>query len=221
MSGRLATIAVAAFALVTVLFVATNAGGITVSADGVAGDAGATVEVVVRLGVTADDRVAAVQADLHYDAADTPIALAADGRPDCTVNPSIRKSATRFAFHPPGCAPERGECRSVRAVVIATDNVDMIPPGAELYRCRVALAPQARPGGHPLAVSNAMYAPPTGGDRIPQVTAGMVTVMAASPVAAASGSGGGCGIDTHGGAMQFWLLVGPLVWRRRPARRQT
>jgi hypothetical protein len=220
MSGSLSTTAVAAFGAATVLFVATNAGGITLKADGTAGNAGATAEVVVRLGGTADAPVAAVQADVYFDAAHTPIAMAADGRPDCAVNPSIRKSATRFAFHPSGCAPGRGECSSVRAVVIATDNVDVIPPGAELYRCRVALAPQARPGGYPLTISNALYAPPTGGDRIPDVAAGVVTVMGASPVAAtpaaaASGSGGGCGIDAHAGAMPLWVLIGPLVWRRR------
>lgn len=219
MTGSLATTTVAAVAAATVLFVATNAGAITLSADGTAGNAGATAEVVVHLGVAGEAPVAAVQADVHFDAAHTPIVVAADGRPDCAVNPSIRKSATRFSFHPPGCDPRHGECLRVRAVVIATDNVDVIPPGAELYRCRVALAPQARPGGYPLAISNALYAPPTGGDRIPEVTAGTVTVMAASPAAAPNGSGGGCGIDAQAGAMPLWVLIGPLVWCCRRARR--
>jgi len=220
MDGAHALAAVAGLSAAAVLFGASVAWGITLHADGTAGDPGTTAEVVVSLGGTADAPVAAVQADVHFDAGHTPIAMAVDGRPDCVVNPSIRKSATRFAFHPPGCAPQRGECTSVRAVVIATDNVDVIPPGTQLYRCRVALAAQARPGGYPLAISNAMYAPPTGGDRIPEVTAGMVTISGSlPPVAASGGSGGGCSIDTHADALSIWVLIGPLIWWRRPARR--
>ncbi|GIW46008.1 MAG: hypothetical protein KatS3mg077_3290 [Candidatus Binatia bacterium] len=61
-----------------------------------------------------------------------------DGRPDCTVNPAINKEAARFVFQPPGC--DEGHCARVQALVYSAFNVDPIPDGSWLYRCRLRVS---------------------------------------------------------------------------------
>jgi hypothetical protein len=48
-----------------------------------------------------------------------------------------------FAFLPPGCF---GPDCSVRALVLAFDNVDPIPDGSVLFTCHMLIAPDAATG---------------------------------------------------------------------------
>jgi len=79
----------------------------------------------------------------------TAVAALPNGSPDCAVMPDIHKSATGFRFLPLGCDPA-ADCQSVRAIVVAFDNLDPIPDGAVLYTCRVAIAANAAPGTYVL-----------------------------------------------------------------------
>ena len=93
---------------------------------------------------TNDLPIAAAQNDLIFDSVHTRIAVNADGKPDCAVNPDIGKEATAFAFHPYGCAGS--SCTSMRALVLslAYDRYkELIPDGAVLYTCNVDISPDA------------------------------------------------------------------------------
>jgi hypothetical protein len=78
--------------------------------------------------------IAGVQVDVGFPAT-APIADKANGRPDCTVNPAIDKNGTSFLFRPSGCSG--AACTAVRAVVLATDNIDAIPEDTALFTCRI------------------------------------------------------------------------------------
>jgi hypothetical protein len=108
-------------------------------------------------------QVAATQNDLHFDPLNTPVTARRDGRPACTVNPEISKPATTFAFRPYGC--HGADCTSIRALVLATDNVDPIMDGSALYVCDIDVATGAQ-GGYPLAFTGVILANPDG-DQIP------------------------------------------------------
>ena len=106
--------------------------------------------------------VAAAQNDVSFDLS-TSIAALANGKPDCTVNPDINKGATTFLFEPVGCTPG-ADCTAVRAVVVAFDNVDLIPDSAVLYICNVHIAADTPPGMYPLSVSQASASDPEGNE---------------------------------------------------------
>ncbi len=116
-----------------------------------------TVGVSLR---SAGRPVAGTQNDLGFDPS-TPIAATARGTPDCAVNPAIDKAATSFVFRPVGCTPEV-DCTAVRALVFALDNIELIPDGAELYTCRVRVAPDTPPGAYALIVSGTAASDPDG-----------------------------------------------------------
>jgi YVTN family beta-propeller protein len=101
--------------------------------------------------------VAGVQNDLTFPAGARVVA--AGGKPLCTVNAAINKPTTTFAFRPPGCDAEHGDCTGLRAVLFALDNVDAIADDAELYTCRVG-ADAA--GAFPFRVSGLYASSPSG-----------------------------------------------------------
>src|SRR5690606_40662681 len=51
---------------------------------------------------------------------------------------------------------------SVRALVLALDNVDAIPNGALLYSCDVRIAAEAQPGRYPVTVTETGASDPNG-----------------------------------------------------------
>ena len=130
-------------------------------AEGAPGD-----EVVIAVVLTADagESVAGVEHEIIFDPLHTPVAIAANGRPDCAVNAAINKEATLFGFGPFGCDATQGECNVMRAVVISILNVLPIPSDSQLYACRVRLSPDAPLGTYPLLNTNLLYAPPDGRD---------------------------------------------------------
>lgn len=192
---------------------------VTVEVSNAAGTTGQLVELAATLAADVQEPVAGVENDLSYDPG-TPIATGADGRPDCSPNPAIHKSATAFGFRPIGCDPQAGQCTGVHALVVAVDNVDAIPSGATLYHCRIAVSRQARPGRYPIRVTNALYAPPSGEDRAALGSDGAVTALDAMQPSAppANGAGAGCQVGAVGSSAPLWLALGLLAWRRRRSR---
>jgi hypothetical protein len=130
-------------------------------AEGTPGD---TVVIAVMLVADAGEAVAAVENEIDFDPLYTPVASAANWRPDCAVNPAINKEATLFGFGPFGCDATQGECNAVHAVVVSIINVLPIPSGSQLYTCRVHIAADAPLGIYRLLNTNLLYAPPDGRD---------------------------------------------------------
>lgn len=116
---------------------------------------------VVRL-ATGGNAIVATQNDLEFGQG-VQVNRRPDGRPDCTVNPGIRKEGTAFAFLPGGCAD--ATCTAVRAVVISFENTDAISDGAVLYTCEVTVEADETE----LRVSNVILSD-AAGDRIPGST---------------------------------------------------
>lgn len=125
----------------------------------ITGAPGETVTVTVALN-TSGVAIAATENDLTFDRFNTRIGPKPDGRPDCTVNPDIGKSATVFSFQPSGCAGVG--CTSIRALVFAFDNIDPIPNGSPLYTCKVSISAQAQPDWYPLTINNVSLSDPQG-----------------------------------------------------------
>jgi hypothetical protein len=142
-------------------------------ADGAPGD-----DVVVPVVLTADagESVAAVENEIEFDPVHTPVAMAMNGRPDCTVNAAINKEATLFGFGPFGCDPMQGECNAVHAVVVSIGSVLPIPSGSQLYTCRWHISRGAPAGTYPLFNTNLLYAPPDGRDLPATGVNGLITV---------------------------------------------
>jgi hypothetical protein len=149
-----------------------------VSIDAVSATPGAQATFGVRLKV-AGATVAGVQNDIVFDSR-LPIDQTATGRPSCVVNPAINKSQTAFAFLPAGCRPGV-DCNTVRALVLATDNVDAIPSGALLYTCAVSVPPDAPSGTYPLRCTAAAASDPNGQAVATQCLSGAITIGGVVP----------------------------------------
>jgi len=136
----------------------------------VAGQAGDVVEIVAAL-EAGGASVAGTQNDLEVRA---PLSVArrANGRPDCDAEPSIDKQGTAFSV----AACDLGACERLRALVLALDNLDPIPDGAVLYRCRVEIDAAAESGVYPLAVINVGASDPQGNALPATGIAGSVSV---------------------------------------------
>jgi MYXO-CTERM domain-containing protein len=170
-TGRIAVLG--AWLTAGALCFASSAQAQSITVGNATGDPGATVSVSVTLS-SGTAMVAGTQNDIAFSA---PIAVAAkaNGKPDCAVNPDIGKGATSFAFRPNGCTGTA--CTSVRALVLATDNVDPIPDGSVMYTCNVAIAADAAGGDYTLAITGVILSDPNGA-QIPGATGnnGTVTV---------------------------------------------
>lgn len=140
--------------------------------DDLAAAPGDTVEVAVSL-ASGSDRVAGTQNDLELM---PPLFWTGDA--PCVANPAIDKGATAFAFGP---CQRGGACDRVRAIVIALDNVDPIPDGSELYRCRVGVGPAAPAGVYSIAVTNPGASDPEGNALAVAGVDGRVVVGGAGP----------------------------------------
>jgi hypothetical protein len=138
--------------------------------------AGQRVEVPVRLDILDDGiAVAGTQNDIHFPAA-AAIAATDGGEPDCVANAAIDKDGTSFFFLPVDCTAGL-DCTTVRAVVLALDNVDPIADQSELYRCAVQIAADAAVGTYVLRNSDAAAAGPTGDEFAAQANDGEIEVV--------------------------------------------
>lgn len=138
------------------------------------GPAGGTTTISVAL--ETDVEVAGTQNDIAF-APQARIAADDDGDPDCAVNGAIDKDGTTFAFQPVGCTPGT-DCTSVRALVLALNNVDPIPDGSVLYTCVIEIAADATTS-YPLTCSNAGSGGPDGERIGTDCTNGTVTIASA------------------------------------------
>jgi hypothetical protein len=210
MTNRRFILAVAASGLLSTHLAAA---AVNVELNNTAGTPGQTVELAAVLTANGQESVAGIENDLRFDPG-APIATGADGRPDCSPNPAIRKDATAFSFRPIGCDPQAGQCTGVHALVVAVDNVDSIASGAVLYRCRVAISARAQRGRYSIAVTNALYTPPAGGDSRAQGTDGAVTALGSGAPPSAGNGGAGCQIGAGGSSASLWLGFALVVcWR--------
>ncbi len=149
---------------------------VRVQIGGAIGAPGDEVVITVMLTADAGESVAALEHEIVFDPLNTPVAMAANGRPDCAVNPAINKEATLFGFGPFGCDPTQRECTVMRAVVLSILNVLPIQSGSRLYTCRVHIAPEAPVGIYALLNTNLLYAPPDGRDLQALGVNGRITV---------------------------------------------
>lgn len=179
------------------------------------GRAGGRVAVPVRL-EGGDDSVTGVQLDLAAGDIAT-FALTDDGDPACRVNPDIDKQETTYHL---SCALDGG-C-TLRAIVIAFDNLDPIPSGSVLFECDLLIHAAAAPGSYPLVGWNVGAADAAGNPLPAFATDGTIEVLDANDRAAiaggAAGGTAGCQIaptPVHAGG---GLLFVPLVLLTAAAR---
>jgi len=168
------------------------------------GAAGSTVAVGVTLSAGASDLVAGTQNDITYDPTMVTVAAVASNsnKPDCTVNPDINKKIDGsqtfgFGFLKDGvaCDPTADTCNTVRAIVLATDNVDPIPAGSTLYTCNFTISASAASGTSiPLTVGTFIGSDPNG-QKLASFTGGNGQITVASVTACV----GACGSDASVG----------------------
>lgn len=82
--------------------------------------------------------------------------------PDCTASEELSAASKNvvFAYLPAGCTPG-DDCTTVRAVVLALDDVEEIPDGISLYGCRIVAGPDD--GAFPLRCPGVQAASVPGG----------------------------------------------------------
>jgi len=149
--------------------------GVVVQIGSGAGVPGGTASFSVSFDAPGES-VAGIQNDITFSP-ETPIAARPNGRPDCAVNPAINKNGSAFVFRPSGCTVGVS-CTGTRALVLALDNVDPIPNGAQLYTCNVEIAPAAPFGTYPLVGSNPGASDPNGQAIPSSIVDGSITVGA-------------------------------------------
>ena len=111
--------------------VGANQAAITLSR--VIANPGATLTIEATL-MTAGEQIAAAQIDISVPPG-ARVAARSDGRPDCWVNPDINKGSSSFVLLPNFCVDVA--CTGLRAIVLATDNTDVIADRSVLFRCTV------------------------------------------------------------------------------------
>jgi YVTN family beta-propeller protein len=166
--------------------------------------------------------IAGVQNTLSVSAP-VRIMAAEDGRPACTVNPSLKKKGF-FAFEPSGCSPER-DCDGVIAIVLALDNQEAISGNPVVYTCQVAIAANAAPGQYEIVLTQAFATDPLANPVALTAANGMIsvssnTLTADDPASTATDNHSGCHLGDGGDSGWRWSASVPLViWLMR--RRQT
>jgi hypothetical protein len=218
---------------------------VTIVIGDAAGEKGGNASVGVSLEPKAGVQVAGTQNDIAF-VPDAAIRASSAGKPLCSVNPAIDKSATAFSYQPPQCTVGT-TCTAIRALVLSLSNVDPIPAGSNLYNCDIAIGENAA-GVYPLTCSGAGSSDPAGVALQTACTDGAIAVVGATntptvtptntPTITAAvpptttrttpptaGPGGdvddGCAITAPAQSQAGWLLVFPaamLLWLRRRSR---
>ena len=192
------------FATVAIFFAgAPTVWGATVTVNNASGAPGQTINVTVTLQPGSGENVAGTQNDFFFDTAIFTVAATSEGKPDCIVNEDINKKidgSLTFGFgflkkgsgDPEGtaCAPASETCNGVRAIVLSTDNVDVISQPL-LYTCKVTAKAGAALGDYTLTNEKVILSDPAG-QRIGTALAGNGTITL--------GQGGGtaCACDCDG-----------------------
>lgn len=147
---------------------AAGRGVVVVETGNTSGPPGSSVSIGATLH-TGGQAVAGLRIDIEFSPL-TPVAAGATSAPDCTVNLSINKDLSSFAFL---------SNTAIRAVV-AGSNLNLIPDGALLFTCTVAIDVTAPPGEYPVGCSNTLASDPTASPVESACTPGRVTVVSPS-----------------------------------------
>ncbi|MEO8605296.1 MAG: YncE family protein [bacterium] len=153
---------------------------------GASGRAGQRVTIGVSLSARGN-QVAGVQNDFDFPTGLRITALP-NGRPNCTVNAAIDKSATSFGFLPAGCTA--AACTGTRALVLSLENNDPIADGATLYTCAVDIAASTGTGTYDFVLTNRDGSTPNGGSIPTGGVDARVTVLPPGAAPRAAGSQG-------------------------------
>jgi hypothetical protein len=163
-----------------------------------------------------------------------PIPERLQDQPDCAPAGDFKSDITAFSFGPTYYSEGWGpfpcwvgfDCRFVRAIVVAYSE-GPIPDGTVLYRCQVAIAPDAAPGRYPVHVQAVDASDPAGHPLPARGVDGAVDVLAADNRASAqrgvtSSEGGGCRIDaSHNGNATWPVVIAALaLWAAQGALRR-
>jgi YVTN family beta-propeller protein len=167
--------------------------------------------------------IAGVQNNLSVSA---PLRMMAaeDGRPACTVNPSLKKEGF-FAFEPSGCSPEK-DCDGLIAIVFALDNLEAISGNPVVYTCQVAIAANAAPGQYEISLTQPFASDPLANPVALTATNGTIsvspdTLTSNDPASVATGSHSGCTLRQGGDVGWCWTVSAPVVvWLLRRRKRQ-
>jgi hypothetical protein len=114
------------------------------------GRAGETVTLGVSFSTGAAGGPAGVEHRLTLDAVRTPVAVNADGLPDCTPNSMLDFS--RFAFLPPSCTPGV-DCSQIKAILMSSE-LTPLQGSTLLYSCRIRIAPGTPVGRYAIGVQD-------------------------------------------------------------------
>lgn len=191
---RSLVLGLAALATVSIQGSRVEAGTVQVAT--VNGAPGSSVQLQVTLQKGESEIIAGTQNDFSYDPAVLSVPKTAEGKPQCTVNPDLNKKIDGmldfgFGFLKDGqaCNPDTDTCNGVRAIVLASDNVDPITLPL-LYSCTVNIAAGAPLGDQTITnqSSSVFLSTPEGTRLAEQVGAnGIVRI--------AQGGGGACACD--------------------------
>jgi hypothetical protein len=121
---------------------------IVIDVGSASGRPGSTVGFAVTLDSTAQQQIASTTNCIAIDA-NVPFAQTATHAPDCTVNPTIQKPDSTFAFAPSGCDPN-STCQSICADIHGAAGTPAIPQRAMLYSCRIAIPGTTANATYPL-----------------------------------------------------------------------
>jgi hypothetical protein len=128
---------------------ATATGGAVDIAVGTAvGRPGATVGFSTTFVFTGPFQIVSIRQCIDTNP-DVPFARLGDD-PDCNVNPALQKPNSTFTFEPDGCDPEV-DCAFMCADIQGPAGSPVIPLGAALFSCRIAIPSDTPTGEYALA----------------------------------------------------------------------
>ncbi len=118
--------------------------GATIDLSSASGSVGEVVTIEATLG-KANGQITALSTDIVYDSTQASVALRSDGKPDCTINPTIGSETPvgkQVIASQPGSP---ADARVLRIGVLGFDNANAIPDG-KLFSCRFQIERGAPPG---------------------------------------------------------------------------
>jgi hypothetical protein len=136
-------------ATATASVTATPTGGaVGVEVGTAVGRPGTTVGFSVTFSFTGQFQIVAINQCIDVNPL-VPFARNATNGPDCTVNAALQKPDSTFRFEPDGCDPDV-DCESMCADIRGPAGSPVIPVGAALFSCRIAVPGDAADGEYPL-----------------------------------------------------------------------
>lgn len=120
------------------------AGGPAIDLGSGGGTPGSVVVISATL-VNAGNQFAATSNDIVYDSTQVAVALKANGKPDCTINPDINADSLPGKTLSTSQPASPAAAKILRIGVLSTENVNAIPDGL-LFTCKFNVDPGASQG---------------------------------------------------------------------------